>query len=99
MNSWRLRKELVFCLVAIFFSISVYMLMTSSRIRNAQVRKCKLISRKVEFIGKWGEEQRVTVWDCGDCGILVSLDWDVFRFAKEQSDLKISKDKYIVGIE
>lgn len=46
-------------------------------------------------------ESKITVWDCGMLGRLVSNDGAVYRFAKEESILLIKSNSYdtrIVGI-
>ncbi len=92
------------CIVSIIFLFGLIPFIyfrDQSRIRTAFTHKCRLLEREIKYSRY--SEHRITVWDAGQYGTLVSEDDHVFRWAKDKSILILNKfdndSAYILGIK
>ena len=74
----------------------VFVAIIRDRIKEKEIItiECKLLNRNTEFSGS--ERHDITTFNCGDYGVLISGNKEIFRKAKENNKLNVyfGKDYY-----
>jgi len=94
---------IVFMMIMVCYAVSVIGGREYNEVQWSRTQAIEVECRLLSPIGSHGSDgSPVTVWDCGEYGNNISINEDVFRWAKEKSWLllKVRKDKVrIVGIK
>lgn len=89
------------CVAGIIFIASQLPHSDSHKPSKKFIAKCSLIERSYHPAAKQ-QLRYVTIWDCGDYGIIVNHDEYIFTYGNEEQVLYLQKnyrdDYYIVGL-